>query len=262
MFGKAFKALLLFQLVVLSTLAPTILAEPPTHTPHRHDLSQNFHRHSHSLLKLQKRARRILFDAGPLPTVEEGAPLEPDQALHPTAPTQPAATKGTWFSNFRLPWSKNPNLPPSSTRQMNQLLRNPLPQLPGRFGPLLSPAKYLGEMEAVKLPGNGWDAHTVQQMHNKGNSYLVEGANGKVWIQHPGLDGTKFVRIPENFAESVRAAISRHAYPTVETPNYAFSSKIMGTEAKSGGSWLSRLTEGARGWVGKASNAFKYVRGP
>ncbi|SAM84457.1 uncharacterized protein UBRO_14478 [Ustilago bromivora] len=169
-------------------------------------------------------------------------------------------TKGSWFSGGKFPWYGDHSLsPPSSTKQVNQLLK--ASKLTPSAGSLtVRPATFQKQFLAVKLPGYGWNAATINRMRKTGTPFFVEGADGKVWYHNPKNQRTRFVRTKNRFEEGVRRAIREHGVATVEMPPFAI--RPAATEASSGLSWTQRLTKGARGLFGRVAGGFKYLRGP
>ncbi|SPC62776.1 uncharacterized protein UHOD_14478 [Ustilago sp. UG-2017b] len=169
-------------------------------------------------------------------------------------------TKGSWFSGWKFPWYGDRSLSPSlSMKQVNQLLEASKLR-PSASSLKVRPATFKKKFLAVKLPGYGWDAATINRMRKESSPFFVEGADGKVWYHNPKNQPTRFVRIKNGFDERVRTAIREHGVATVKMPPFAI--RPAATEARSGLSWTQRLTKGARGLFGRVAGGFKYLRGP
>ncbi|KAJ1018185.1 hypothetical protein NDA13_006495 [Ustilago tritici] len=169
-------------------------------------------------------------------------------------------TKKPLFSGWKFPlFGDRSLLPPSSTKQVNQLLETS--KLTPQAGSIrLRPASVQGSLFAVKLPGNGWDAATINKMKGRNEPFYIEGANGKVWYYNPKEPEKKFVRIQKGIDEDVRRATGGQKTVTVKMPKFSIAPAA--TEARSGLSWTQRLTKGTRGFFSRAAGGFKYFRGP
>ncbi|CCF50511.1 hypothetical protein NDA11_005394 [Ustilago hordei] len=169
-------------------------------------------------------------------------------------------TKGSWFSGWKFPWYGDRSLSPSlSTKQVNQLLETS--KLRPSAGSLkVWPATFRKQFLAVKLPGYGWDAATINRMRKTNMPFFVEGADGKVWYHNPKNQPTRFVRTKNRFDKEVRRAIREQKVDTVEMPSFAI--RPAATEARSELSLTQRPTKGARELFGRVAGGFKYFRGP
>lgn len=173
-----------------------------------------------------------------------------------TPPVQAGVEKPSWWSNWKLPWSQPARAapPPSTAKQIRQLLAKPPPALPLGQSVSVQPAVAYKHWNVARLPGGGFDAHVLHDLANRENAkpFIVQGAEGRVfYVNRAPAGGFKVNQVNDRNADIFRGYFGK---AVVETPSLG--------AAKAGESWWGRMAEGAKGWFEKASTGLKYLRGP
>ncbi|SPO28670.1 uncharacterized protein UTRI_04548 [Ustilago trichophora] len=173
-------------------------------------------------------------------------------------PDIPPSPQRSWMPEWSMPWSPDRNAVPSTKNQLDRLLMNPKkPLLPGQRLPLAP--RPVGDLYAIKLPGNAWDSDALEEMlkMQKGREFYAEGDKGRVWLVQANRQTSEVLGDVKEKVNSELA--SRPAERTVWAPNFPRENIRIG-QAKSSLGWMDRLTQGARRWFGSTYKGLKYLK--
>lgn len=150
-----------------------------------------------------------------------------------------ASSRSRWWSRFHLGRHKKDNefAPPSTTREIRKLLREPVFEAANDERVQISPIQFTlvstGDVaHAIRLPGDGWDSavlHAIKEDALENNKlYFVQEPNGKTWKLHRSTLGSgnfELTKVDHDTSKGIERLFGG-TRPTVVTPDFVLTPEL------------------------------------